>query len=117
LTFLTGQHHRKALGPFATGKLPDRAEWFPNDLLIQEHQGIQGLVLGTGRDFPLHGEIFEVLLDRLRPQLPRRFQLVKGHKAPHPVLIGLFRTEGIVPRTDLPPQLPQYLLVFRIDLA
>ena len=30
----TGQDHGKALGPFGTGKLPERANGFPNDLLI-----------------------------------------------------------------------------------
>jgi hypothetical protein len=53
----TGQDHGKALGPFGTGEITDGADWFSNDLLKQEHQGIQGLVLGTGRDLPLHSEI------------------------------------------------------------
>jgi hypothetical protein len=42
----TGQNHGKPLGPFGASKLTECADGFPNDLLIQKDQRIQGLVLG-----------------------------------------------------------------------
>jgi hypothetical protein len=54
-------------------------------------------------------------LDSLGSQFPERFQPVKGHEAPHPVLIGLFRLQGVVASAQLRPQPGQHLLVGCLD--
>ena len=57
--FVAGENGGEALWPLGASKLADGAEVLVEDLMIEEDEGIEGLVLGTGRDAAPHGKVFQ----------------------------------------------------------
>ena len=72
------------------------------DSLVEEHQGIHGLVLGRGGDLALHGEVREECLD-LRfggEEVGAGPHTVETGEASDPLHLGVFRAETIVLGAD-----------------
>lgn len=65
-----------------------------------KNQGIEGLVLGRGRDILAHCKVTQILPDFSRTHILRVTLIVKEDKAANPAHISFFGTQAVMAVTD-----------------
>jgi hypothetical protein len=73
--------------------------------VIQEQHGAERLILGAGRDAPLHGQVRQERLDFRSPHFPGVSLVVKEDIAANPLDVGLFGANGVMQQPELLPNL------------
>jgi len=84
-----GEDDGEAFGADRAGELADIAEFPVEHLSVEEDDGIEGLVLGRGRDFEVCGEVGEEAVDFGASHGERVLFVVEEDKPFDPVGIGL----------------------------
>jgi hypothetical protein len=92
---LRRQHHGQPLRTPCPHRV-EAAEVDLQHLLVQEHQGIEGLVLRAGRDLPVHGQVGEELLHLGGAHRARMPLVVEVDEARDPLDVALLRAPRIV---------------------
>ena len=98
---LLRQHHRQAPVSTRAPHLLHPRQLVVQHLLIEEKQSRQSLTVGGRRHIPFGCQPGEERLHVCADQFSRVLQLVKAHKSPHPVHIGLLGADAVVHVADL----------------
>lgn len=101
---ILGENKRKTAGPFTLCELADFAEGKVQRVLVQKRQGIQGLTLRIRRHAPYVRKVGQVHFHLLRTQLLWGSIAMESDEPHYPLLVALFRADGIMSATDCLPQ-------------
>jgi hypothetical protein len=92
--FVAGQDLGDALWPPGTLEIPDPGEVLEKDFLVEEEQGVKGLVLGGGGDVAVVGEMGEESADFGFAHFPGMTFAAPKDKATDPVAVGFLGANG-----------------------
>jgi hypothetical protein len=98
-------HHGESLRALGSNQSVEVFEWLLQDLGIEESQGRARLMLGSGRHLTLHRQMLEKRQNFGTPYVTWVCMVAKGEKPVDPVLIGMFRADGIASATNFRDQL------------
>src|SRR5262249_35485404 len=97
------QHDGKASRALGALHALDEAEVSAQDPTVEEHEGVEGLILGRWADAVSHGEVAEEGPDFVGSHLVRMPHPVVEDEPSDPVDVRLFRARAVVKGPDGPP--------------
>ncbi len=98
--FAPTQHDGEFGGNLGAGEVAERAGIDVEDVLVEEDDGVEGLVLGGGSDVALDSEVGEEGAYVGGAEVLGVAPAVEMDVAPEPGEVGLFRTDAVVTQAD-----------------
>ena len=105
----TREHHRQPARTFGPDQRIEPVQRPAQHLLVEEYQGVEGLILGIGRHLPLHREMLQKALHLGPTELSRSPTGTESDIPAHPLLVDLLGADGITTTPDLRNQRRHYV--------
>jgi len=94
--FLPAENDGQFARPFGAGELAEVAQVELEDVLVEKHEGVEGLVLGGSGNVAIDSEVAKKSINFGGAQVRRMAFAVKENEAPDPVEVSFFSPQAVM---------------------